>query len=217
MSNQKLTETTQSEMIDLPDHDHDHKLDPLVAYRQKPWYDYWFYNWITPTMKYANKHKMTLKDVGGVSEFEAAKYHSNQLKEVWEAQDEHKRYTLLRCIWQCYKWPIFLACFAVWSVIFIEVINFHVLEYIMGYINGEYENQMLAFVCCAMIAMIEIVGRGFHMMSDTVQLVAASRVTAAVKGLIYSKIFRVSSATNKKFKKGDLINLLTEDADKINE
>jgi ABC-type transport system involved in cytochrome bd biosynthesis fused ATPase/permease subunit len=49
-----------------------------------------------------------------------------------------------------------------------------------------------------------------------VQLVAASRVAAAVKGLIYSKIFRVSSATNKKFKKGDLINLLTEDAGKIN-
>jgi ABC-type transport system involved in cytochrome bd biosynthesis fused ATPase/permease subunit len=49
------------------------------------------------------------------------------------------------------------------------------------------------------------------------QLRAASRISAAVKGLIYSKIFKVSTATNKKFKKGDLINLLTEDANKMSE
>jgi hypothetical protein len=166
MIDQILDKATKS--LDKDSVTNDKKLEktfnPLDAYRHKSWYDYWLYNWIAPTMEYANNHKMTLEDLGKVSESESAKHHSNILSSAWYTQKEHKRYTILKCIWQCYKWPIFLTNFAVWSCLFIEVVNYHVLEYIMGYIDGEYQNQILAIAFCFLIAVIEIASRGFHMM-----------------------------------------------------
>lgn len=53
------------------------------------------------------------------------------------------------------------------------------------------------------------------MICDATQLKCASRIVVAVKGLIYSKIYTVSSATNKKYKKGKINNLMNSDTGKI--
>ena len=142
-------------------------------------------------------------------------HYTNIMQERWDQEEAKPRYYLLRCIFDLFKWRIFFACAAVWSVILIEVVNFHVLQELLEYLSGEQNDMSWAMVCVLLIAGIEFVGRGFHKMSDTAQLRCASRIVASVKGMIYSKIFKMSGSTNKRFKKGEMQSILNHDAGQI--
>lgn len=84
----------------------------------------------------------------------------------------------------------------------------------MRYIDHEHDNMNRALSFAVCMAICELLARLGHMSSDHLQLQNANTLRSALNGIIYRKIFRFSSATNKKFKKGDINNLIDKDLEK---
>ena len=53
------------------------------------------------------------------------------------------------------------------------------------------------------------------MMSDTLKHDLSNQMGYSLKGLVYEKIFKISSATNKKFSKGELQNIVNRDCEDL--
>ena len=85
----------------------------------------------------------------------------------------------------------------------------------MDYIDGENDDINKALMYVVIMGLFELGARALSMTVDRIQLKVASRVYVGIQKMIYSKIFRISSATNKKYKKGDLNNLINSDSSKI--
>lgn len=85
----------------------------------------------------------------------------------------------------------------------------------MAYIDGESQDQSRALLFAALMVMFGMLARVFHTSCDGLQVKTTGKMRRSVKGLIYSKIFTLSSATNKKFKKGDINNLVESETGKI--
>ena len=82
---------------------------------------------------------------------------------------------------------------------FLETLNIQILREVMAYIDGESQDQSRALLFAALMVLFEMLARVFHTSCDGLQVKTAGKMRRSVKGLIYSKIFTLSSATNKKF------------------
>jgi hypothetical protein len=107
---------------------------------------------------------MTLEDIGNLEITESTKIQASKIKNEWDSYAVKDKMTLAKCIFNLYKWPLLGCMIAVWSVLFLEVINFHVLEKVMTYIDGDSDDLNTALICVLIIAFLELFGRGFHKM-----------------------------------------------------
>jgi ABC-type transport system involved in cytochrome bd biosynthesis fused ATPase/permease subunit len=76
----------------------------------------------------------------------------------------------------------------------------------MTYIDGQHDNLSYALLCVVAIALLELIERGFHKMTDIFQLKISSKIRVALGQLVYSKIFKISAAANN-YKTRDLTDL----------
>jgi len=83
------------------------------------------------------------------------------------------------------------------------------------YIDGNNNDFYYALTFAGFITISELTSRIFHMTCDSTQLKLAAKARVATKGLIYSKIYKVSSATNKKYDKGKISNLINNSTHQI--
>jgi ABC-type multidrug transport system fused ATPase/permease subunit len=209
VSTQNSTPTKESEP------EPENTFDCMFHYRQRSFWDFWKFSWATPLIKHANENQLKIEDLGKIPIEDSNAHYTTVMQERWDQEEEKPRFYLLKCILALFKWRIFFACVATWSVVLIEVVNFHVLQELLEYLSGEQNDTTWAVICVLLIAVIEFVGRGFHKMSDTVQLRCASRMVASLQGMIYSKIFKMSGSTNKRFRKGEMQSILNGDAHQI--
>jgi hypothetical protein len=105
-----------------------------------------------------------MEDFGDLEVTDSTKIQASVIKKKWDSYKVKDTKTLAKVIFSLYKWPLLGCVVAVWSVLFLEVINFHVLEKVMIYIDGDSDDFNTALFCVLVIAFLELFGRGFHKM-----------------------------------------------------
>ena len=80
----------------------------------------------------------------------------------------------------------------------------------MGYIDKDYDDINRALLFILAIVVLEFVKRCEHMATEKIRI-GRSKIAHGMQGLIYSKVFKVTSSSNKKFGKGELNGLVNRD------
>lgn len=164
---------------------------------------------------------------------ESSEFQKKQLEEKWEAVRDRKGNALFKTVLKAYKWKLFqLLFFNLLASICDAVMPFFLRE-IMAYIENDstsdnsiweenfFENinshtsiwRALVFVGLMLFTLFfaRILRENLAFM----QLKIGVQANQALTGMIYNKILRVSSATNKFYKKGDIISYIQVDSPKV--
>lgn len=89
---------------------------------------------------------MTLEDIGHLEYYESTKYHASNIQEMWNSYDVKNDYTLIKCLVSLYKWPLVGSIIITWACLIFEFSNFYVLDKVMSYIDGQYDNFNFAML-----------------------------------------------------------------------
>ena len=122
---------------------------------------------------------------------------------------------LFWALFESYKWPVLLTLLLSTLSSVLWTANVHILREIMIYLEGESDNQSRAITFALLMIVIEMVSRVSEKLISILQATVSNNISSSVKGLLYSKAYTGSSATNKKYGKGELINLINSDASTI--
>jgi len=140
------------------------------------------------------------------------------LEENWSLVQNKKGHALFNTVIKTYKWKLSrLLFFNLIASVCDAVMPFFLRE-IMSYIEEEDEStdglpRALIFVSLMIFTLLfaRILRENLAFMQLKIGVQASQALTA----MVYSKIMRVSSATNKVYKKGDIISFIQVDAPKV--
>ena len=184
-------------------------------YKQGTWVDMITCNWIRPIIEFTQKHDLTSGHIGTIPHEDSSKVQGLKLMKSWSYYKESKRHPLLKSVFYSYRIELALSLICCWSWLVLETYNIFMLKEVMDYIDGANDDMNRALMYVLIMVLYELTARTLHMAVDRIALKLASRVSVAIQKVVYSKIFRISSATNKKYKKGDLNNLVNSDPARI--
>lgn len=140
------------------------------------------------------------------------------MEENWSLVQNKKGHALFNTVIKTYKWKLSrLLFFNLIASVCDAVMPFFLRE-IMSYIEEEDEStdglpRALIFVSLMIFTLLfaRILRENLAFMQLKIGVQASQALTA----MVYSKIMRVSSATNKVYKKGDIISFIQVDAPKV--
>ena len=157
---------------------------------------------------------MTKEIVGVVEYKDSCQAQGSKLSKAWEENKHTGKYALLRALFSLHKWTIVIAVGFSWFGVAIETLNIYVLKEVMSYIDGEYDNINRALKFVFAMAMLEFISRCSHMARDRFEI-TRSKIAHGIQTLIFSKVFDVTSSSNKKYRKGELNGLVNHDPHRI--
>ena len=85
----------------------------------------------------------------------------------------------------------------------------------MGYVEGSQNNLQYALFAVLLTATFEYSSRILQVSHQSHFNKTSIAIKIGLQKLLYSKLFKISAATNKKYSKGDLNNLINSDPEKI--
>jgi ATP-binding cassette, subfamily C (CFTR/MRP), member 1 len=118
-------------------------------------------------------------------------------------------------IFDAFKWQIFQVLLAGWGWLLLSSYNVYVLNDVMEFIDGKGEDYSKAVISVLIMTLFDLTSRTFQIMSETLRSIVQTKISSSIKGLVYAKLFKISSATNKKYDKGILNNMMNLHPDRI--
>lgn len=82
----------------------------------------------------------------------------------------------------------------------------------MQYLDGENDDQIHAVKCVLLMATFEMTARIVDKVLGSVRNVVSNNLTVSIKGLLYAKLYTISTSTDKKYGKGEMTNLIDNDS-----
>ena len=95
-----------------------------------------------------------------------------------------------------------------WADVIIDSMLIYGTKQVMGYIDGEYDDMYYALWCVAIMFMSKILTKGMQNYKIALELKGKNRIDAGLQTLLYDKLFRVSTASNREHEKGALNRLI---------
>ncbi|CAI2364263.1 unnamed protein product [Moneuplotes crassus] len=197
-------------------------LDILKDFKQRSWIQNWTYTWVLRTINFAQNNELKIEDIGELSIENTTKYHASNydtskigLTTSQDSDRSHPDGTLIKVLLKAYRWPLVFIFVMKMCALVLENINLHFLGYILSYIEGENDEQNRAIFCVCIMALFEFLSRGVRANSDKMQMNYSNRMKASASSLVYSKMFKISSATNKHYQKGKVQNIINQDCGNI--
>ncbi|CAI2362549.1 unnamed protein product [Moneuplotes crassus] len=173
--------------------------------------------WINPLISYSKKNKLDKEIIGKLPESQATEVNSARLQEKWEKWRNSKGNTLfwalIHCYWKEFLFAIFLnlisACLDLFSPFFFKEIMTFVQDD-----TGEYpRSRAIMFVFLTFAT--QLIGKTIFENARFYQLQLGARASHSLGSLVYTKTLKISPATSKKYKKGDIVNFIQVDAKKF--
>ena len=198
-----------------------------------------FFKWVIPVIDYTKKNKkLKVEHYGNLREKDKAKSHIKRLQSIWEGMKQKEKvtdYTLIRAVFSAFKKEYCLmiilnslqSCFQMAT----PFVMMPLVQYIKTGENAwgvEYldtKDTWLGFLTperqygLTLALIFTLIQSGTYFISENVmfeQSMLGCKATNALIGLIYDKQFKISAATNKQFKQGELITFVQVDAEKMN-
>jgi len=154
---------------------------------------------------------LTAESIGTIDEMDSCNAQGKEMKEAWKRNKNKSKYPLIRCVYDCYKWQILFTVLISWLCVYLETYNIYILREVMSYIEGGSDDMNRALLFVVIMSISELSSQILRNFIGTLQNTISHRSYVGIQKLLYSKIFSISSATNKKYKKGELNNLIESD------
>ena len=157
---------------------------------------------------------MTLDLLGSITQEDSTKEQGNKLAKAWNEYKHTGKNALLRTLFSLHKWTIIITIITLSFEVVNDNLSIYVLKEVMSYIEGEYDdiNRALAFVF--VMSLTAVVSKSLAISREKLDL-ERRNVTHGIQSLIFSKIFDVTSSSNKKYRKGELNGLVNSDPRRI--
>ncbi|CDW86515.1 atp-binding cassette superfamily [Stylonychia lemnae] len=175
-----------------------------------------FFSWANGLISFAKKNQIHINQMGKIKDQDRVELQYNKLKKSWKLYKNRKGNSLFKAVLHAYRYEYFIAVIFNLVVTSIEISSPLLIKRIIDYIQDPDEEQYIGFLLVTTL----IVTQGFkYILSDHLdyyQRLIGVRSTNAMIALIYNKTLKVSSATNKKFSNGEIVNFIQVDAQKLN-
>lgn len=156
--------------------------------------------------------------LGNIPYDESAEYQKIIIEKEWNKRTDKGENAFVRTLVSWYKWKLLLIFFMNFILAVMDGVQPYLLKEIIIYLEEkDTTNKDLAVTLTIAVAMIVniFVNRVFREYRLTYEIKLALQSKQAISAMIFSKILKVSPSTNKKFKKGELINMTTNDAGRM--
>lgn len=187
---------------------------------------YLVFEWLTPLIWTGYRKVLSLQDLYIIPRsLKASSNHElwrntserGNVSQIWR-HEEHRREpffvkTIVRIFWA----HILLGCVVELSFILLRITPAILLNLIIKHLQSDDEEAWKGYLYAVSIFVLNSLSTMFVRHGDVIFISLGLRIKAILMAAIYRKTIRVSGATMAKYTVGELINILSVDADKVNQ
>ncbi|CDW87468.1 abc transporter [Stylonychia lemnae] len=175
-----------------------------------------FFNWCFPFVQAATNEGLKLEQLGDLRDKDQINNQEKKIRNSWEYYKQTKsKNSLIRAVFYAYRWEYGFA-FAL-NLIggSCEFASPFLINLIIGFIEEPGQETYWGALYVAALVITQCLNYILfeHIIYQQV-MVGVSSVNSLVV-LIYEKLFRISSATNKQFSQGEIVNFIQVDAESL--
>jgi len=175
----------------------------------------WFFSWVTPLVGHGYRNKLKLENLGVLPSSYHTSIQEERVNEYWQKYQHKKGYPLIWAICMAYKGEFMLAFFLSFLSSIPEICTPFVIQRFLIFIEDDDESVWVGIAFGFLYVFLTFVSRIIMEQATFYQMQLGSKCSAGVVGLIYTKALKVSSATNKSFTQGEIVNFIQVDAKKV--
>jgi ABC-type bacteriocin/lantibiotic exporter with double-glycine peptidase domain len=174
------------------------------------------FNWVTPLVSYGFKEKLTLEDLSVLPDAYHTSLQEEKVNKYWKKY-QHKKsgYPLIWAICMAYKNEFLFSFFLNFLSTMPDLASPFIIQRFLQFIENEDESIWVGISLAATYVVSVFIGKIIMEQGSFYQMQLGSKCSAGVTSLIYSKSMRISSATNKQFQQGEIVNFIQIDSKKI--
>ena len=184
-------------------------------YEESGIFSRWLFNWVSPLVSFGYGSKIKLDNLGALP----SEYHwsiqETRVNNYWRELKHKKGYPLIWAIWKAYKGEFMYAFFLSFLSSIPDIASPFIIQRFLVFIENKDDELWIGIVLAIVYVISVFVSRILMEQGTFYQMQLGSKWSAGVIGLIYNKSLKISSATNKRFTQGEIVNFIQVDARKI--
>lgn len=175
----------------------------------------WLFNWVTPLVRHGYRNRIKLETIGHLPSDYHTVRQEDRVNEYWRKYQHKKGYPLIWAICMAYKGEFLYAFFLSFLSSIPDIASPFIIKRFLNFIESDDESVWIGILFAALYVILMFLARVIMEQGTFYQMQLGSKCSAGVVSLIYSKALRISSATNKKFTQGEIVNFIQVDSKKI--
>ena len=174
------------------------------------------FSWASPVLGYSKKYQLDIEDLGTIRESHDVRVQQGRLVTAWNGYKRSgSKHSLFKAVLRAYRWEYTVA--VLWNLLVcaLQIISPFVLRRLILFVRERAESTSEGLVLVSLLTLSQGLA---YVLSEHIVFYARMtgvKSTNAMIALICDKAFKVSSATNKKFAQGQLVNFVQDDAVKL--
>ena len=167
------------------------------------------FSWTAPVLAYSPKHQLDIKDLGNIRKSHDVRIQKAKLMAAWDQyKDKPGKNAMLKAVMRAYSTEYCIATFFAMLACCLQIVSPFLLKTLIEYIKNRGESTQEGLILVSLLALSQGM---VYIVQDHVTFysrMTGVKSTIAMIAVIYDKMFKISSATNKKFSQGQLINFV---------
>ena len=167
------------------------------------------FSWTAPVLSYSKQHQLDIKELGAIRKNDDVRIQKAKLIDAWNNyKDQPGKNGLLKAVLRAYAFEYLISTFFAMLVCFLQIASPFLLKNLIDYIKQRRESTQEGIILVSLLALSQGLVYIVQDHNTFYSRMTGVKSTNAMIAVIYDKIFKISSATNKKFSQGQLINFV---------
>ena len=167
------------------------------------------FSWTSPVLGYAQRNQLDINELGTVRKESDVRLQKARLMKEWlHYKDKPGKNGMLKAVMKAYRREYCISTFFAMLVCCLQIVSPFLLKALIDYIKMRSESTIEGLILVGLLALSQGM---VYIVQDHVTFysrMTGVKSTNAMIAVIYDKMFKISSATNKKFSEGQLINFV---------
>jgi ATP-binding cassette, subfamily C (CFTR/MRP), member 1 len=188
---------------------------PRNPYDESGFVSRWLFSWVTPLVRFGYSNKIKLNNLGALPSNYHTSIQEDRVNYYWRKYKHRKGYPLIWAICMAYKGEFLYAFFLSFLSSIPDIFSPFIIQKFLKFIENKDESIWMGILFAFLYVLATFLSRVIQEQGSFYQMQLGSKCSSGVIGLIYSKALLISSATNKDFTQGEMVNFIQVDARKI--
>eukprot|EP00347_Sterkiella_histriomuscorum_P019725 403340529 len=175
-----------------------------------------FFSWANPLIAFSKKNVLHINQMGDIRQNQKVEVQYLKLKKSWKKYKHSQGNALFKAVIHAYRYEYLIAVFFNLLITAAEISTPFLVKRIIEFIQSTDDDVGYGFGLVSILVVTQGLQYIINDHIDYYQRLIGVRSTNALISMIYKKILKVSSATNKKFSNGEIVNFIQVDAQKLN-
>ena len=175
-----------------------------------------FFSWTSPVLEYSKKNQLKIEELGKVRPSHDVRIQQARLVTAWNYyKHSRSKYSMFKAVLRAYRYEYIVAILWSFVVATLQLSSPFLLRKVIVFIRNQEDDTFTGIMLVLLLSLTQGLA---YLISEHINFYATMTgciSTNAMIAMIYDKTFKISSATNKKFSQGQLVNFVQVDALKL--